>query len=72
MMIKFLEKEVFLRFSILEKIIYDNVVQFKSKVYNELLEKYAIVIILLYSAGYHGHNNLVARVNAVIGDFIRV
>jgi hypothetical protein len=58
MMVKFLEKVVFLRFLVLKKILSDNGVQFKSKVYNELLEKYAIAITLLYSASYHGHNNL--------------
>jgi hypothetical protein len=69
-MVEFLEKEVFLKFSVPEKIISDNGVQFKSKVYKELLEKYAITP--LYSASYHAQNNPVERVNAVIGDSIRV
>jgi transposase InsO family protein len=69
-LVEFLEKEVFLKWGVPERLISDNGPQFRSKIYKELLETYDIKA--LYSANYHAQNNPVERVNAVIEDSIRV
>jgi hypothetical protein len=51
-LVKFLEKEVFLKWGVLERLNSDNGPQFKSKIYKELLETYDIV-----RANCHAQNN---------------
>jgi RNase H-like domain found in reverse transcriptase/Integrase zinc binding domain/Reverse transcriptase (RNA-dependent DNA polymerase)/Integrase core domain len=69
-MVDFLQNEIFLKFSTPKIIVCDNGPQFKSKIFQNLSEKYNTN--LQFSANYHAQNNPVERVNAVIEDSIRV
>lgn len=62
--VRHLEEDVFLLFGVPRVLISDNGVQFKSKEYNVLLQKYRVKA--NYTAYYHPQANPTERVNRVI------
>lgn len=66
---KALERDIFLRFGVPQTVILDNGTQFKSKLFNEFIEKHKVT--LHFTPNYHPQANPCEAANKVIGTTIR-
>lgn len=67
--VKHLENDVFLKFSVPQYLICDNGTQFTSRVFKTLAERYKYRI--CYNAKYHPQNNPIERTNGTLKTLIR-